>query len=187
MLSETYTTCTNSEAALCLVRKELWELCISCCKRSCVDSQLCVQAGQGSSTGKKGSAGKQSAGSRDAGTPSSKTPPAKTPQPTPGVAGTPQPESATPNTEKDMGVRSACRDLQARAAASEEPTATTPAAPVRSIPVAAAAVTPSTPIAIAGRSSGAGGRRSSGSDVAGTSSEGAWGSANSGGGWSSYR
>lgn len=53
-------------------------------------------------------------------------------------------------------------------------------------PVAGSA--PAAPIAIAsGRSHAPAGRCNGGSDVAGTSAEGAWGSANSGSGWASYK
>ena len=56
------------------------------------------------------------------------------------------------------------------------------------LPVAAsAAISPARPIAISSGSHAPAGKHSSGSDIAGTSAEGAWGSVNSGSGWASYR
>ena len=52
---------------------------------------------------------------------------------------------------------------------------------------ASAAISTARPIAISSRGHAPTGRHSSGSDIAGTSAEGAWGSVNSGSGWASYR
>ncbi|DBA78362.1 TPA: hypothetical protein ACH3X2_008299 [Trebouxia sp. C0005] len=148
------------------------------------------KAGQGSSTGKKGSASKQSAGSKDTGTPAQKTPASKTPQTPPSGNATPQPKPVLPAAGTGSSTRTVPTDLPARSdfPTAGPATAVSSATPIRSGAAAAAAVTPSTPIPIGGgRNNGSVSRRGSGSDVAGTSSEGAWGSANSGGGWSSYR
>lgn len=148
------------------------------------------KAGQGSSSGKKGSAGKQSVSSKDAGTPAQKTPASKTSQNPPSSTATPQPKSASPAAGIGSSTSTVPTPLPAKSdfPTADPVTAVSPAAPIRSSPAAAAAVTPATPIPIGGgRNNGLVGRRGSGSDVAGTSSEGGWGSANSGGGWSSYR
>ena len=75
-------------------------------------------------------------------------------------------------------------DLQAAAKVVEASAPDTPSAIVKSGPIAAPLM-PATPIAIVNNSPG--GWRSVASDVAGTSADARWGSANSGGGWSSYR
>ncbi|KAL0048493.1 hypothetical protein WJX82_004503 [Trebouxia sp. C0006] len=72
------------------------------------------KAGQGSSSGKKGSAGKQSVGSKDVGTPAQKDPTNKTSPNPPSGTPTPQPKSASPAAGPGNSTSTVPTDLPAR-------------------------------------------------------------------------
>ena len=170
----------------CSKDASLWQgcrtaLCRRLCTRSLQSHPFAVQAGQGLS-GKKAAPGNQAAPKKEAGTTSNKNSPGSGLQRALAGAVTsetkpPQQDAAhvaSPNAPEEQQAVS----LVSAAAASD----TVP------LPVAASATTtPARPIAISSRSHAPAGRCDSGSDVAGTSAEGAWGSTNSGSGWASYR
>ncbi|KAL3141721.1 hypothetical protein ABBQ32_004404 [Trebouxia sp. C0010 RCD-2024] len=137
-----------------------------------------TKAGQGSS-GKKPAPGKQAAVKKEAGTADNKGSPGSGLQPaSAGIAASdvkpPQQKTALEAVSKSPTGQQAVSivvDI---------------ASDMVSTPVAASGR--AAPIAIASsRSQPSTGRCSSGSDVAGTSADGAWGSVNSGSGWASYR
>lgn len=138
------------------------------------------QAGQGSS-GIKPAPGKQAVSKTEAGTPSNKALPSSGLQRALAGAATPDLKPPQQGTAP-VASPDALQGQQAISTGSDAASDTVP------LPVAAsAATTPARPIAISSRSHALAGRHSSGSDIAGTSAEGAWGSVNSGSGWTSYR
>lgn len=149
--------------------------------------RVTTKAGQGGSSAKKGSSGKAS--SKDAGTLSQQTPTPSNSKSSPGSTPIVHSKAAQQGVDKEGSAASTPTVLQAKSQAAEGAVkGTSPASVEASVAAASAAVMPATPIAIAGSRSISSARgRSSGSDVAGTSSEGAWGSANSGSGWNYYR
>ena len=147
------------------------------CFRSCY---IASQVGQGSS-GKKAAPGQQAASKKEAFSPPNKAVPSCGLQRA--LAGAAAPDLKPPQQgSAHVASPDAAQGQQAVITGSDAASDTVPLSAAVS-----AATTPARPIAISSRSHAPAGRHGSGSDIAGTSAEGAWGSVNSGSGWTSYR